>query len=941
MPTILRPVGNLNTVWSLYTYDYSVINANIPTDTNGDPLYTPIQVTGSNAEIQAVKGINAGEQGYNFGNFPSNVSLEQITVWVFGRQTTVSYKPITMQIGIGDISGIVTWNNPISTQPGISFTSPISLTTDSDGTAGGGTWKSYTFNGPFNVTTSQSLVLGLTQPSNFNDGNNVASFSGVYAVISNIGYIATDGVQVGGIAYIGLYYTPISQLNVSGSAFIDFYKYVASGDVVLDGTALASYLIIGTGLIEVGGSALYSITANILNYVASGAVYVDDEYYHVGIWNFDEGTGIVLNDKSLNGNNGQLSNMTNANWSTSVSSLIKGDKYSLNFTNNNPSSVLPQYIYFDNTSSNRFNFGTGDFSVNFWLRCPFPTPQNSNQVMLISKDGPSGWNIGLKVTTSPTYRLYYSFSWNNSILSGTVISPFNISNGSWYNINVMKNSTQISFYINGVSAGAVSHITASSNNTISINNTNQLRFANLSNSDNISTYNFLGYLDEIRIYSRVLTNSEITSLANGSPSVTAIAQINTVFIPYLSSGGVDLSGQSYFGIGIIPIVQNIDVSGSYQKIGIGITSSGGVSLTGQGLLDIKGSGGVDLSGQCRPGIGIRASGGVILTGEAFAQGTNICVATGGAICAGVSVIRTNLLFTLGARETISKTSTTLTNAGGGDTWIALGITGVISYAGTGTHTTNLLKASNFGFNLPSNTTIYGLVATIGNYLGIVGGTGSANAIRSSLVIGGVVQTYNHANSESVTTYTNIADAKLNNLSYGNENDGWSASLSPSIINSSNFGFTIQYNVDVASTNSLILASNLTISLSYIAPIDISGSANQSNGLKFTSSGGVDINGNFISNISDFKYISIVEDILISGDSIPIVLIDGNLQYIGNGLIETSGSAIVSFYNYIGGQGASITVGGNMSGGWTRILSVGTGTFIWFDDFNRPNNIDLG
>lgn len=103
--------------------------------------------------------------------------------------------------------------------------------------------------------------------------------------------------------------------------------------------------------------------------------------------------------------------------------------------------------------------------------------------------------------------------------------------------------------------------------------------------------------------------------------------------------------------------------------------------------------------------------------------------------------------------------------------------------GNGTQT-HYLKATNFGFSIPSKTVIRGIVARVA-YSGGVGNPPPTDTIVK-LVKGGSVVGNNKALGTSLTAET----PTINTRDYGSSLDDWGVNLTSSDVNSSNFGFVI-------------------------------------------------------------------------------------------------------------------------------------------------------
>ena len=146
--------------------------------------------------------------------------------------------------------------------------------------------------------------------------------------------------------------------------------------------------------------------------------------------------------------------------------------------------------------------------------------------------------------------------------------------------------------------------------------------------------------------------------------------------------------------------------------------------------------------------------------------------------------------------------------GGNISWVKSGLGAVIDGKYTAaefvntTGTSHYLKANDFGFNIPSNATILGVVlAKTGYFSGSGAGTFSAK-----LVIGGSVAGSNRdQNFGAVGTYV-----------FGGETDLWGNTLTPAIVNNSNFGVALYTTLTTAS-NAYVNVDGIQLSVFYTVP----------------------------------------------------------------------------------------------------------------------------
>lgn len=203
----------------------------------------------------------------------------------------------------------------------------------------------------------------------------------------------------------------------------------------------------------------------------------------VGWWTFDIDSGTIINDSSINNNNG-----TFVGTSVFISGMNSGKAISLNGTN---------YISF--TGSTLSSLDAHDKSISIWIKVSsYPT----NPVALVDKDnGGAGWGFWLQSNGKPWW---WYWSTTNNDLKDTGSNAVQLN--QWSHVVATWNylSKTVTFYINGVFnsaiTGALVEGPTSSNSIFSIG---CLR---------TNSFIFNGAIDNVRIYNRVLTSPEITLL---------------------------------------------------------------------------------------------------------------------------------------------------------------------------------------------------------------------------------------------------------------------------------------------------------------------------------------------------------------------------------------------------------------------------------------------
>ena len=135
------------------------------------------------------------------------------------------------------------------------------------------------------------------------------------------------------------------------------------------------------------------------------------------------------------------------------------------------------------TSSSDFNFGTGDFTVEFWVR--FDSVSTDNQQFVFKRNS----------TYYGDYILWWSSSNGMTFTSGAGGSGTDVNQGgtsgwaddTWYHVALVRSGTSLNVYRDGVSI-------ISTSNSIDFDNTGNLHIGSADGSGY-----FTGYIDEFRI----------------------------------------------------------------------------------------------------------------------------------------------------------------------------------------------------------------------------------------------------------------------------------------------------------------------------------------------------------------------------------------------------------------------------------------------------------
>ncbi len=258
-------------------------------------------------------------------------------------------------------------------------------------------------------------------------------------------------------------------------------------------------------------------------------------------------------------------------------------------------------MYFDGSgdylsipSSNSFNFGSGDFTVEFWIYF----------------NNLSGFkNIINKRSNTSSFQWIWFSTFDNSLVvyitsngsSWDIASNLNfgiVTTGQWYHIALVRNGTEIACYVNGTKSAN----TATTSSSINFGSENLLV------GGDVSLYQTNGYIDDLRITKGVArytsnftpptaqlpgaeTGTFASGLWTGLEQCDAVRrEIWTGLVPSIVTDGLVLhldagDSASYPGSG----TTWTDLSGNGNNgtlvNGVGYTSSNGGALTFDGSSD--------------------------------------------------------------------------------------------------------------------------------------------------------------------------------------------------------------------------------------------------------------------------------------------------------------------------------------------------------------------
>ncbi len=199
----------------------------------------------------------------------------------------------------------------------------------------------------------------------------------------------------------------------------------------------------------------------------------------VGYWKFDEGSGTIVHDSTINGRDGTITG-TNY-WTTDIPPVCPSGK-ALKFDGDDYVTIPP--IHFSG------GYYPEPFSVEAWVKA-----DAIGSAGIIQKKDANGVNYDLYMTSDG--RLNFYAGYYTSVSSTTIISP-----GNWYHVVGVFDARYIFIYINGVQEDWVNaDYTFEAGNAIIVGS------------------NFNGVIDQVRIWDRALSPDDISQLATSPCSI--------------------------------------------------------------------------------------------------------------------------------------------------------------------------------------------------------------------------------------------------------------------------------------------------------------------------------------------------------------------------------------------------------------------------------------
>ena len=270
---------------------------------------------------------------------------------------------------------------------------------------------------------------------------------------------------------------PIDPINTTSTNF--YYTYIASSSIYKFTASLESQKQMNM-MAKDGGidPALFETGTPSIPSPRGGLV---------GYWRFDEGGGTTAGDSSGGGNTGTLTNGPTWTGGQVGSTAISFDG-------------VDDYVNI--ADNNLLDFGTGDFTVGFWVKIPINA---SLWPGIVTKGGSASavahtW--GFLLTSTFTNQVRFEQASDAGGTFDVNIDSGVLSNG-WHHILARRSGATTQLYVDGLFK--VEDTSAGSD----LNNTSPIRMGS-NGSPSAST------VDDVRIYNRALSAAEIQALYNAT-----------------------------------------------------------------------------------------------------------------------------------------------------------------------------------------------------------------------------------------------------------------------------------------------------------------------------------------------------------------------------------------------------------------------------------------
>ena len=194
-------------------------------------------------------------------------------------------------------------------------------------------------------------------------------------------------------------------------------------------------------------------------------------------------------------------------------------------------------------NSSLFDFGTGDFAVSTWVK-----PSSVTSLNTIAEIGL--YTAGILIRpTGGNLEVYLQG------VGYTTQFPFSMVAGNWYQVVVTRVSGSLKVYINGTQSGS----SVASTDNIAVNSVGYI-----GRSAHTTAQNFLGNIDDFRIFNRSLSADEVKTLyLQRAESVNSYVAQKDVYVTNASNVGIGTTSPGGYGDGGSPKILEVNGGAGY------------------------------------------------------------------------------------------------------------------------------------------------------------------------------------------------------------------------------------------------------------------------------------------------------------------------------------------------------------------------------------------
>lgn len=195
------------------------------------------------------------------------------------------------------------------------------------------------------------------------------------------------------------------------------------------------------------------------------------------------------------------------------------------------SGVVNQAAIFDRTaeeeleaSADTIYDGFGDFSISLWLK----TTSADNGMVCSKYNSANGDGIYIGINGDAANKASFSISSNSGTEYVVVKNTTNINGGAWQHILVTRTGNTVKIYYNGSDQTTAVSSAGTVDANIAVSGINFKIGGAI-----VSAHNLTGSVDELGIWTKVLSANEISDLYNGGAGNTMISSDQSGFLEFM------------------------------------------------------------------------------------------------------------------------------------------------------------------------------------------------------------------------------------------------------------------------------------------------------------------------------------------------------------------------------------------------------------------------